>query len=118
MQTNSTNFFEAAGRLFFKREQVKSLETQINAAGISLPVNSFAGYMALNIVVLTIFIFLAAIYSQPFTKFVGQMTIVPGPVMIFGALVGSLIASYIIVTMLVTSYIMMKADDRRRKLET
>ena len=58
------NLFENAGRLFFTRNQIKELEKQLSAAGVNMPTDSFAGYVALNVTVISIFFtFLLAVYK-------------------------------------------------------
>jgi pilus assembly protein TadC len=115
------NLFESAGRVFYSRERIKKLENDLNIAGMDIPADSFAGYMALNVVVLTIFLALLILLYQPVSegmlglaKLVGD---VPYPITALLVLVGSFLAVYFSTTALVTSYMLMKADDRRTKLE-
>ena len=56
------SIFESAGRLFFTRDRIRSLEKEISTAGVNMPADSFAGYVALNVIVLTIFLTLLILF--------------------------------------------------------
>ncbi|MDD5171676.1 MAG: type II secretion system F family protein [Candidatus ainarchaeum sp.] len=115
------NLFEIVGRLFFSRERVKSLEKELNIAGVNMPADSFAGYMSINVIVVTIVLTLFLLLYQPtadmMTGGVKQFIDVPYPVIALLVLVISFIFVYFSVMTLISSYILMKADDRRNKLE-
>jgi pilus assembly protein TadC len=116
------NLFESAGRLFFSRERVKSLEKELNIAGVNMPADSFAGYMSINVVVITIVLTLFILLYQPtadmVTGGVKQFVDVPYPLIALLVLALSLIVVYFAAMTLISSYILMKADDRRNKLES
>jgi pilus assembly protein TadC len=118
--TNET-IFESAGRLFYSRERIKKLENDLNIAGIDMPADSFAGYMAINVVVMSVFLALLTLLYRPVSdgiagiaKMAGD---IPYPIIALMALVLSFLSVYFATTALVTSYMLMKADDRRNKLE-
>ena len=45
-------FFEFFGRLLFTRNQVKRFETDTAAAGMNVQPDAFAGYLAMNVVII------------------------------------------------------------------
>jgi flagellar protein FlaJ len=116
------SIFENAGRLFFSRERVKSLEKELNTAGVNIPADSFAGYVSLNVIVFTAFLALIALFYQPsidlITGVIGQYVSLPFPVIAALILVLSFVFVYLSATTLISSYLLMKADDRRNKLES
>ncbi len=113
--------FESAGRLFFSRERIKKLEQELNTAGVNMPADSFAGYASLNVIVVTIVLTLLIMVYQPSTEFmtglISQYADVPYLVLAPVVLVVSFVAVYLGTMMLISSYLLMKADDRRNKLE-
>jgi pilus assembly protein TadC len=113
--------FESVGRLFFSRERVKSLEKELNIAGVNIPADSFAGYMSLNVIVASLFLSVLLIVYQPavdsITAFTKQYIELPLPVIWIFLVVISMVVVYLTTTTLVSSYLLMKADDRRAKLE-
>jgi Flp pilus assembly protein TadB len=118
---SNETMFESVGRLFFSRERVKGLEKELNTAGINMPADSFAGYVSLNVIVVTIFLTMLALLYQPsgelMTGFVSQYADVPYPLIALLVLVVSFIFVYFATMALISSYLLMKADDRRTKLE-
>jgi pilus assembly protein TadC len=122
MAAEST-MFENAGRLFFSRERVKAMEKDLNISGVNIAADSFAGYLALNISVISIFLTaLILLYQpimQPILGFLKKYVVdVPFPVFALIALILSLLSVYFTVMMLLSSYFVMKADNRRSRLET
>ena len=122
MATEST-MFENAGRLFFSRERVKAMEKDLNISGANIAADSFAGYLALNITVVSIFLTALVLLYGPITQpvlgfFKKYVVDVPFPVFALVVLILSLLVVYFSVMTLLTSYFVMKADDRRNKLET
>ncbi len=120
LMTNET-LFESAGRIFYSRDTIKKLENDLNIAGIDIPADSFSGYMALNVIVLTAILTLLLLLYAPiaeviinFMKLVGD---VPYPITALLVLILSFFTVYLATMTLVTSYMLMKADDRRNKLE-
>lgn len=118
----SENMFENVGRLFFSRDTVKGMEKQLNAAGVDIPPDSFSGYLALNVIILTVlltlFIVLYPPILEPVQAFLRQNVFeVPFAILALMALILSLLAVYSATMALVSSYFVMKADDRRARLE-
>jgi pilus assembly protein TadC len=119
--TNET-MFESAGRLFYSRERIKKLENDLNIAGINIPADSFAGYMAINVVVVTVFLTLLVLLFRPIADaifgLIKQVGDVPYAIVALAVLVVSFLSVYLATMALSTSYMLMKADDRRNKLES
>jgi len=120
LMTNET-LFESAGRIFYSRETIKKLENDLNIAGIDIPADSFSGYMALNVVVVTVFLTLIILLYAPIADVLANLARIAGdipyPIIALLALIISFFAVYLSTMTLVTSYMLMKADDRRNKLE-
>ena len=118
--TNET-VFENAGRLFFSRERVKGLERELNIAGVNIPADSFAGYVSLNVLVVTIFLALLVLLYQPsadmITGLIIQYASIPYALVALLVLALSFVFVYLGTMALISSYLLMKADDRRNKLE-
>jgi len=121
MTMSNETIFETAGRIFYSRERIKKMEVELNIAGMDIPADSFAGYMALNVVAATIFLTLLVLVYQPISdaifgavRYAGN---VPYPITALLILIACFMSVYFATTALVTSYMLMKADDRRNKLE-
>jgi flagellar protein FlaJ len=119
---SNENLFESAGRLFFTRDRIKQLEREISTAGINMPADSFAGYVALNVVILTMFLTLLILFYPPTNQLlndiVSQYAQIPFILLAVLVLIMSLVSVYLATMALLSTYMLMKADDRRRKLET
>jgi pilus assembly protein TadC len=119
---SSENLFEKSGRLFFTRERIRRLEKEINTAGISMPADSFAGYVALNVIVGTLFLTLLILFYPPTNEILNS--IVNAYVTIPFALVGilvliiSFVFVYLALMALLSTYLIMKTENRRKDLET
>ncbi|VVC03494.1 Type II secretion system (T2SS), protein F [Candidatus Bilamarchaeum dharawalense] len=115
------NVFENAGRVLFTRDRIKSLEKELNSAGINMPADSFAGYIGLNVLILTIFLTLLIVLYQPTSELMVNLfhSFVPvlEPVIPLLVLIASFITVYLATMALVSSYLLMKTDNRRNKLE-
>ncbi|MFH1520879.1 MAG: type II secretion system F family protein [Candidatus Micrarchaeota archaeon] len=115
------NMFENAGRVLFSRERIKVLEKELNSAGVNMPSDSFAGYIGINVFVITIFLTFLILLYQPTNELVNTTFEEYAPFMMPVIPVLVLIAAFIIVYLatmtLVSSYLLMKTDDRRNKLE-
>ncbi len=112
--------FEKAGRLFFTRQRIKQLEQELQIAGISMPADSFAGYVAINVIVITLFLtLLAVVYSPVSTPLGGLLKAYTGMPQLLPlvALIASFVIIYLATLMLLSTYLLMKADDRRDRLE-
>ncbi len=114
--------FENAGRLFFSRTQIRSLEKEINTAGINMPADSFAGYVALNVIIGTIFLTLVVLFfpglSETIDGAISSVFALPFPIIAVFILIFAFIFVYLASMTLISTYLLMKADDRRNKLET
>ena len=115
------NWFENAGRLFFSRERIKLLEGQLNTAGVNMPADAFAGYLQINVAVLTILLTLLLVLYQPATEAVQGLVAgyvsLPAPLIWVFMLIGSGIFIYLSTMAVLSSYLLMKTEDRRNKLE-
>ena len=115
------NLFESAGRLFFSRERIKELERELNTAGVNMPPDSFAGYIGLNIIIVTIFLTVLLLLYSPTSDFMKNTVQgyvgLPFELIAFGLLILCFLMTYAATLMLISSYLMMKADSRREKLE-
>lgn len=116
------NMFENAGRLFFTRNRIRQLEKQLNAAGVNMPADSFAGYMSFNVIIITILLtFFISIYpplSELIQGMVAEYIEIPFAVIVLALLIISFVVVYFGMTSLLSAYLLMKTDDRRNKLET
>jgi pilus assembly protein TadC len=121
MFMSSGSIFESVGRLLFTRGRIKSLEKELSTAGVNMPADSFAGYMSLNVVVATILLTSMMLLYQPvtdaITEAINGYIEVPFAVIAVLVLIASFIVVYISTMMLISSYIVMKAEDRKKKLE-
>jgi pilus assembly protein TadC len=112
--------FEKAGRLFFTRQRIKRLEQELGIAGIGMPAESFAGYLAINVLVITAFLTLLMVVYRPASEplsgllreYLGLSQLAP-----LVALALAFVTTYLATLMLLSTYLLMKADDRRDKLE-
>lgn len=124
MMTNET-VFEKAGRLIFKRERIKQLEHELNTAGVNMPADSFAGYLTINVLVVTVFLTLLLFVHQAVGETFGEFlksyigsTLLVLLIKIVLFLIISFVTVYLSTMMLLSTYLLMKAEDRRNKLET
>jgi pilus assembly protein TadC len=118
----SENLFEKSGRLFFTRERIRTLEKEINTAGISMPADSFAGYVALNVIVVTLFLTLLIIFypstNELLKGIVSPYAAIPFELVAILVLIISLVAVYLATMALLSTYLIMKTENRRKELET
>ncbi|PIX31966.1 hypothetical protein COZ60_01685, partial [Candidatus Bathyarchaeota archaeon CG_4_8_14_3_um_filter_42_8] len=116
------SMFERAGRLFFTRDNIRDLEKQINTAGIGMPADSFAGYLAINVIVVTIFLTFVLYFYPPvidsMVNLVAKYLVVPTEALFIPLLIVSFIVTYIATMSLLSTYLIMKAEDRRNSLES
>jgi pilus assembly protein TadC len=122
MLMTNESIFENAGRLFFNRERIKRLEKELNIAGVNMPADSFAGYVSLNVIIVTVLLTLLVLLYQPTGEMVSGLfrQFIELPIAVIAALVlaVSFVCVYLTTMTVVTSYLLMKADNRRDKLET
>lgn len=116
-------FFENAGRLFFTRKSVRDLEGKINAAGIDIPADAFAGYIALNVIVIALLITALVVLYEPTASFITKTTadlltvelpLAAIGVVLFIIMVGIVYAS---ARVLLSTYLLLKTENRRDQLE-
>ncbi|MCI0503127.1 type II secretion system F family protein [Candidatus Micrarchaeota archaeon] len=116
------SIFENAGRLFFSRERIKGLEKDLSTAGVNMPADSFAGYVSLNVIVVTVFLAMLLLAYQPtgdmISSTINSFVVLPFPLIALLVLAASFGMVYLATMTLISSYLLMKADDRRNKLET
>ncbi|MBU0590852.1 type II secretion system F family protein [Candidatus Micrarchaeota archaeon] len=119
--TNESTVFERAGRLFFTRSQIRDLEKQVNGAGIGMPTDAFAGYVGINIIIITIFLtFIIVLYpplSSPIAGMVSNYIEVPFALIALIIFIGCMIVVYLGTMAILSTYLIMKSEDRREKLE-
>ncbi|MEW6721830.1 MAG: type II secretion system F family protein [Candidatus Micrarchaeota archaeon] len=117
----SDNIFETTGRLFFRRERIKGMERELNTAGVNMPADSFAGFVSLVVIVLTVFTTLFVMVYPPtmrgISEFAGRYAELPLPVIGLIMLILCFVFFYLGANAVVASFLLMKADNRRAKLE-
>ncbi len=119
---SNESIFENVGRLFFSRERVKDLEKDLNTAGVNIPADSFAGFVSLIVIVVTVFGTAAILVYPPATdaisSLVGQFAQVPFPLIALLVLIIVLLVVYLSAITILSSFLLMRADERRNKLES
>jgi len=116
------SIFESVGRLLFTRERVRGLEAELISAGIDTPADAFAGYVVLNVLVLSIFISLFLVLFGPTADFInsavsGVVEGLPFAVVWLVIFVVTLILLYFLAFIFLSAYVVMRVEDRREKLE-
>lgn len=118
---SNETIFENVGRLFFSRERVKDLEKELNTAGVNIPADSFAGFFSLIVIVVTVFATLALLVYQPATDaiagLVSQFAKLPFPVIAVLMLIVVFLFVYLSALTILSSFLLMRADERRAVLE-
>lgn len=113
--------FERVGRLLFTRERVRKLESELSSAGIDMPADAFAGYIILNVFVLSFFISLILAVFGPTSEWLLSVILgiaaIPPLVVWVVVFILTLIMFYFISLVILSSYIIMRVEDRRDKLE-
>lgn len=114
--------FENIGRLLFTRKRVRTLETELLSAGIDMPADAFAGYVILNVLVLSIFVTAFLLFFGPTSEFInstvaGIIEGLPEAVVYLLIFIVTLIALYFLSFIFLSAYIVMRVEDRREKLE-
>jgi hypothetical protein len=118
-----STLFEFFGRLFFSRKRIKKLETEMAAAGIDIAPEAFAGYLSLNVIVVSIILSLVLMIYPDTSNL-----IVSGTGILFGfdipaAVVGvafffiMLGVVYLSTLTLLSTYLIMRSETRRNVLE-
>ncbi len=115
------NVFENAGRLFFTRDQVKNLEVELNTAGVNIPADSFAGYVTINVVVITIFMSMILVLYHPagdlISATIKSLITLPAIVITLLLILIAFVFVYLATMTLLSTYLILKSDERRSKLE-
>ncbi len=114
--------FERVGRLLFTRQRVRVLEAELNSAGIDTPADAFAGYVILNVLVLSIFVTLFLLFFGPtaevITSFVaGIAEGIPFAALGVAMFIVTLLMLYFVAFVVLSAYVVMRVEDRREKLE-
>ena len=115
--------FENAGRIFFTRTQVRELDKRLKTAGMGLEVEAFAGYLALNVVIVGIVLALILFVYQPSHKILSQATgyifgsILPDFVIFPLTLAIALVITYLSAVTLLSSYLILRSETRGKELE-
>ncbi len=113
--------FERVGRLLFTRKRMRALEKELNSAGIDTPADAFAGYVILNVFVLSFFISLFLMVFQPTAQPIQD--IISGFVELPMAAIWAvffiilLFFLYFLAFILLSAYVVTMVEDRRDKLE-
>ena len=115
--------FEFFGRLFFTRKRVRNLESEMAAAGLDIAPEAFAGYLALNIIFISVILtFVIMLYPPIADSIVSIISStlnysVPAAVVaiaMFFIMLGVVYASTIT---LLSTYLIMVTENRREVLE-
>lgn len=116
-------FFENVGRLFFTRRSVRELEGKVNAAGIDMPADAFAGYIALNVIVVSLLLTLLLVLYGPAADFltgvVEGILIIELPLAVIGVALFIILIAVIYASsrVLLSTYLLLKTENRRNLLE-
>ena len=119
-----STLFEFSGRLFFTRERVLKLEREMAAAGMDIQPEAFAGYLAINVIVvsviLTIVLMLYPQTSSTLVSFVNGIVgfSLPAAVTGIGLFFIMLGFVYLSTITLLSTYLIMKTENRRNLLES
>lgn len=114
--------FESVGRLIFTRKRVRQLEMELRSAGIDTPADAFAGYVILNVLVLSIFVTAFLVLFGPTSELItgalgGLAETLPAAVIWVLIFVITLILLYFLSFIFLSAYVVMRVEDRRNKLE-
>jgi len=113
--------FEKVGRLLFTRKRIRGLEKELNNAGIDTPADAFAGYVILNVLVLSVFISLILMVfkpaAEPIQNTISGIIELPSAAVWFVFFIVLLIVFYFLAFILLSAYVVTRVEDRRDKLE-
>ncbi len=113
--------FEKVGRLLFTRTRIRALEKELNSAGIDTPADAFAGYVILNVFVLSLFISLILMFfkpaSEPIQNTISGIIQLPFAAIWFVFFIVLLVVLYFLAFILLSAYVVTRVEDRRDKLE-
>lgn len=118
-----STIFEFFGRLFFTRERVRRLEREMAAAGVDIQPEAFSGYLAMNVIVISVLLTLVLMVYPP-----SSSAIVTGVFDLFGISVPAVIVAiavffimlglvYVSALVLLSTYLIMRSEKRREVLE-
>lgn len=114
--------FERVGRLIFTRQRIRTLEAELRSAGIDTPADAFSGYVILNVLILSVFITAILALLGPTSGLVNSaVSAISADIPSFLAWIliflVILIVFYFISFVILSSYIIMRVEDRREKVE-
>lgn len=118
-----STFFEFFGRLFFTRKRIRKLEKEMSAAGVDIQPEAFAGYLAMNVIVISVILTLVLMIYPPVSSAivsaVNSLVSITFPAAIIG--VGlffvMLGAVYLSMITLLSTHLIMRTENRRNVLE-
>jgi pilus assembly protein TadC len=119
-----STLFEFSGRLFFSRKRIKKLEGEMAAAGVDIAPEAFAGYLAMNIIVISIILTLVLMLYPPSSSFivnlVNDLASFEFPVPIIGMVFYFVMLAFVYLSTitLLSTYLIMKSETRRNVLES
>ena len=117
----SESIFEIVGRLVFSRERVRSLEKELQSAGINLPADAFAGYVLIDVLIISVFLTILLMLFEPFsiqvTKTINSIIQVPSFALWAVVSLALLIFFYFVAFLILSAYILMKIEGRRNQME-
>ena len=110
--------FEALGRLFYIRQQIRDLEYRVNTAGINYSAEEFGGLMVVFTILGGVLLTLLLITNT--SIMVSAQSLIKGfpiPVLDIILVIISFIISYLAVMVIATSLLTLRSDARRNNLE-
>jgi len=117
------SIFEFFGRLFFTRERIRRLEHEMAAAGVDMQPEAFAGYLAVNVVIVAVVLTLLLTLFPPSSQFIDSaFSALLGfsiPAVLSGLiiLVVLLLVVYFSTITLLSTYFIMRTESRTNLLE-
>lgn len=117
------SIFEYAGRFVLRRGEMRKLEKSLAASGVDLPAEAFTGYAAVNVLVMSFFLSLVIMLHAPFAEAISSTLgsllgmELPGIAIWVLVLAVLLVLVYFATSVLISSYLIMRAESRRTKLE-
>lgn len=110
------SLFELLGRVFFSRTRIRDLDFRLNTAGLDMPAESFAGFLSLAILLVSIAVAALLIGNSVVYTAVYQV-LGQAELSILVLYVISLLISYFVTMLILSSFLIVKSDARRNALE-
>src|SRR3989344_1347766 len=108
--------FESFGRMFLSRTRMRQMDSRLAMAGLDMPPEAFAGLLLMVILLLSVALAAVALdHGAVFTLLNPYLGI--SGLTVFVVYLFSLIVSYITVTLILSSLLIVKSDTRRNALE-